>query len=149
MSLINYHSPPTVEFAFVALKWLLTILLIASSRLWQSGWIAWLMGIGLVVTALGLLFQVEHWTFTAPLLLTGTSLLFLTYAYWFARKPVKTLLSWLKMAWVAGFAAGVLAWRFSPAFIQPFSAVAEALFWALALLYVYQRWVRRPAPESE
>ncbi|MET4073505.1 hypothetical protein [Hymenobacter sp. UYCo722] len=131
------------------LKWLLLGLLLTSSRIWNNTRLAISMGLGLLLLGLGLLFKVEHWTFGDQLLISGSLAVVGTYGFWFRAKPQRELLDYLKLAWVLAAMGAVAATSLFRPLIQPLGGIAEALFWAVALLFVYQRWIRRPARASE
>ena len=130
-------------------KWLLLGLLLTSSGIWNNARLAVALGLGLLLVGLGFLFKVEHWAFGDALITGGPLVVVATYAGWFSTKPSRQLLDYLKLAWVLAAMATVAATSLFRPLVKPLAGIAEALFWAVALLYVYQRWIRRPAPEAE
>ena len=131
------------------LKWLLLGLLLTSSRIWNYTRLAVALGLGLVIVGFGALFRITHWPFANVLALGGATIVFVSYGLWFRFKLQRELLDYLKLAWVlSAMGIWVAIVLFHP-LIKPLAGVAEALFWAVALLFVYQRWIRRPVPESE
>ena len=131
------------------LKWVLLGLLLTSSRLWNQTWLAIGLGLGLALVGVGALFKIEHWAAADQLLLAGALAVAVAYGLWFRAKPQHELLDYLKLAWVLsamGIWASIVFFR---PLIKPLAGIAEALFWAMALLFVYQHWLRRPAPDSE
>lgn len=131
------------------LKWLLLGLLLTSSRIWNNTRPAVAVGAGLAVVGLGFLFRVEHWTFGDELIISGSLVVTVTYCRWFRAKSKRELLDYLKLAWVLAAMSTVAATSLFRPLTKPLGGIAEALFWAVALLFVYQRWIRRPAQESE
>ncbi len=131
------------------LKWLLLGLLLTSSRIWNHTRLAIAISVGLVMVGLGLLFKVEHWAASDQLLLGGCLAVAVSYGRWFRAKTSRALLDYLKLAWVVAAMSAVAATSLFRPLIKPLAGLAEALFWAVALLFVYQRWIRRPVPESE
>ena len=131
------------------LKWLLLGLLLTSSSIWNHTRLAVGLGLGLVLVAVGALFKIEHWLFADELLIGGALAVALAYFLWFRAKPQHELLDYLKLAWVLAAMSAVLAMSLFRSVLKPLAGITEALFWAVALLYVYQRWIRRPVPESE
>ena len=129
------------------LKWVLLGLLLTSSGIWNNTRLAVGMALGLLLTGLGFLFKIEHWTFGDQLLLIGALGVIIAYGLWFRNKPQREPLDYLKLTWVLAAMGTVVATsRFRPLpLLKPLGSIAEALFWAVALLYVYQRWIRRPA----
>lgn len=130
-------------------KWLLLGLLLTSSRIWNRTRLAVGLALGLAMVGIGGLFKIEHWVFGDQLLIGGALAVMITYGLWFRAKPRHELLDYLKLAWVLAAMSAVLAMSVFRPLLKPIAGVAEALFWAVALLYVYQRWIRRPAPEAE
>ena len=131
------------------LKWLLLGPLLTSSRIWNHTWLAIAMGLGLVVVGLGFLFRVEHWAFGDELIIGGPLVVAVSYCLWFRAKSKRELLNYLKLAWVLAAMSAVAATSLFRPLIKPLGGIAEALFWAVALLFVFQRWIRRPAQASE
>lgn len=131
------------------LKWVLLGLLLTNSRIWNHTRLAVALSSGLVFVGLGALFRITHWPFADALALGGATIVFVSYCLWFRTKLQRELLDYLKLAWVlSAMGIWVAIVLFRP-LIKPLAGIAEALFWAVALLYVYQRWIRRPVPESE
>ena len=131
------------------LKWLLLGLLLTSSRIWNNTRLAIAMSLGLIVVGLGFLFKVEHWAFGDELIITDPLIVVVTYCLWFRSKPKRAPLDYLKLAWVLDALSTVVATSLFRLLIKPLGGIAEALFWAVALLFVYQRWIRRPAQVPE
>ena len=131
------------------MKWLLLGLLLTSSRIWNNTRLAVGLALGLALVGIGCLFKIEHWAFGDQLLIGGALSVAISYGLWFHAKPRHELLDYLKLSWVLTAMTTVAATSLFRPLIKPLAGVAEALFWAVALLYVYQRWIRRPAPESE
>ena len=133
----------------VILKWVLLGLLLTSSRIWNHTRLAIGLGLGLALVGVGALFKVTHWPFADALAIGGAIIVSVSYGLRFRSKLQRELLDYLKLAWVLSAMSTWVAIVFFRPLIKPIAGIAEALFWAVALLYVYQRWVRRPAPESE
>ena len=131
------------------LKWVLLGLLLTSSRIWNHTRLAVGLGLGLALVGLGALFKIEHWPLADELLIVGALAVALAYGLWFRTKLQHELLDYLKLAWVIAAMSTVVVMSLFRPWLKPLASISEALFWAVALLYVYQRWVRRPAPESE
>ena len=131
------------------LKWVLLGLLLTSSRIWNHTRLAVGLGLGLLLVGLGFLFKIEHWAFGDQLLIGGALAVAIAYGFWFRAKPQREVLDYLKLAWVLVAMSTVVAMSLFRPLLKPLAGVSEALFWAVALLYVYQRWIRRPAPEAE
>ncbi|GAA4021383.1 hypothetical protein GCM10022409_01260 [Hymenobacter glaciei] len=131
------------------LKWVLLGLLLTSSRIWNNSRLATGMFLGLLLVGLGFLFKVEHWTGGDAFIIGGPLVVMLTYGLWFRAKSQPELLDYLKLAWVLAAMSTVETTSLFRPLIKPLAGIAEALFWAVALLYVYQRWIHRPVPESE
>ena len=66
-----------------------------------------------------------------------------SYVLWYRTKKLRQLLDYLKLGWVLCACATVMVSVAFHGLSKPFSAVTEALFWAMALLFVCQRWVQR------
>ncbi|GAB2873097.1 hypothetical protein GCM10027044_39360 [Hymenobacter ruber] len=124
-------------------------LLLTSSGIWNNTRLAIGLGLGLALVGVGALFKIEHWEFSDQLLLAGALAVAITYGLWFRAKSQRGLLDYLKIAWVLTAMSAVVAMSLFRPWLKPLAGIAEALFWAVALLYVYERWIRRPAPESE
>lgn len=131
------------------LKWVLLGLLLTSSGIWNNTRLAIGLGLGLALIALGALFKIEHWAFGDQLLLGGALAVAIAYGFWFRAKSQHELLDYLKLAWVLAAMSAVVALSLFRPWLKLLASISEALFWAVALLYVYQRWIRRPAPDSE
>ena len=71
-----------------------------------------------------------------------------SYLGWFQAKTTYTLLSSLKLALLLSVSGYFLALAWWQPGVATSVGLVRVLFWAVALLYVYQRWIRRPAPES-
>ncbi|MDO7853418.1 hypothetical protein [Hymenobacter convexus] len=127
------------------IKWTLLVLLLVTSAFWRKG--GWLLNVlvvaGAAFTAIGALFKIEHWAFADVLMLSGAALLAGSYGWWYRAKLQRRLLDHVKLAWVLATCAVVVAFVFH-AFIKPVAGLAEVLFWTMALLYIYQRWIQRP-----
>ncbi|MBF9220850.1 hypothetical protein [Hymenobacter ruricola] len=150
MSLPDFQFASGLALAYPVIKFGLLVLMAFSSELWRkSGWllVALLVG-GAGLTAIGTLFKIEHWAFGSELLLAGAALMASAYAWWYRAKRPRRLLDHLKLAWVLAACASVVAMATSHALVRPVAGIAEALFWGMALLYGYQRWIRRPEPAS-
>ena len=130
-------------------KWLLLGLLLTSSGIWNNTRLAVALSLGLLLVGLGFLFKIEHWAFGDQLLIGGALVVAIAYGFWFRSKSQRELLDYLKLGWVLASMSAVLAMSVYRPLLKPLASIAEALFWAVALLYVYQRWVRRPAPEPK
>ena len=131
------------------LKWVLLGLLLTSSRIWNHTGLAVGLGLGLLLVGLGFLFKIEHWAFGDQLLIGGALAVAIAYGFWFRAKPQREVLDYLKLAWVLVAMSSVVATSLFRPLLKPLAGVSEALFWAVALLYVYQRWIRRAAPQPE
>lgn len=131
------------------LKWVLLGLLMTSSRIWNHPRLAAGLGLGLASVAVGALFKVEHWPFSDQLLIGGALAVAIAYGLWFRAKPQRELLDYLKLAWVLAAMGPVVAMSLFRPLLKPLAGTSEALFWAVALLYVYQRWIRRAASQPE
>ena len=131
------------------LKWVLLGLLLTSSGIWNHTRLALALGLGLALVGCGALFNIMHWPFAKALAIIGAGIVSLAYGYWFRSKLQYGLLDYLKLAWVVSAMSIWVAISFFRPLIKPLASIAEALFWAVALLYIYQRWIRRPSPEPE
>ncbi|MCI1185942.1 hypothetical protein MON38_00810 [Hymenobacter sp. DH14] len=131
------------------LKWVLLGLLLTSSGIWNNTRLAIGLGLGLALVGVGALFKIEHWVFGDQLLIGGALAVAIAYSLWFRTKSQRELLDYLKLAWVLAAMSAVVAMSLFRPWLKPLASIAEALFWAVALLFVYQRWIRRPAPDSE
>ena len=125
----------------------LVFMLVQASRLWYRPRFALPLLLGAVLAVLGLLFKIEHWAGINGLLTGGALTIAGSYGSWFAIKATKMLLSYLKLALVLSISSYFLALAWWPAGMPLTEGVGRLFFWAVALLYVYQRWVRRPASE--
>jgi len=114
------------------------------SRLWHHARYAGPLLIGLLLVGIGTFFKIGHWPFANAQLLIGSLLAVGTYSLWFKAKGVKSLLSCLKFAFVLSIGVSILTLVFWPAWIELMSGIRKMLFWAMALLFVYQRWVHQP-----
>ena len=131
------------------LKWVLLGLLLTSSGIWNNTRLTAALGFGLVLVGLGFLFRITHWPFANALAVVGATTVFVSYGLWFQTKPQRELLDYLKLGWILAAMSTVVAMSLLRPLLKPLAGIAEALFWAVALLFVYQRWIRRPVPESE
>lgn len=131
------------------LKWVLLGLLLTGSGIWNNTRLAIGLGLGLALVGVGALFKIEHWAFADQLLIGGAAVVAISYGFWFHAKPHYELLDYLKLAWVLAAMSTVVAMAAFRPWLKPLASISEALFWAVALLYIYQRWIRRPAPDSE
>lgn len=131
------------------LKWVLLGLLLTSSSLWNHTRLAVGLGLGLALVGAGVLFRITHWPFADALVISGAAIVAVSYGFWFRSKTQYELLDYLKLAWVLAAMSAVVAMSIFRPWLKPLASMAEALFWAVALLFVYQRWIRRPAPDSE
>lgn len=102
-----------------------------------------------MLAGLGLLFKIEHWAGTNWLLTAGAIFVGISYLNWFVFKAAKTLLSYLKLALMLSLSSYFLALAWWQPGVQVAAVSGRLFFWAVALLYVYQRWIRRPVPESD
>ena len=114
------------------------------SRVWHHARYAGPLFIGLLLIGIGTFFKIGHWPFANAQLLIGSLLAVGIYSLWFKAKGVKSLLSCLKFAFVLSIGVSILTLVFWPAWIELMSGIRKMLFWAMALLFVYQRWVRQP-----
>jgi len=144
MDLLDFHFSSATAFSYALVKWLLMASLLTSSRIWNHARFAVPLVLGVVLTCLGMLFKVEHWVFGDEMLLLGAVVFSSSYFLWFRAKDNLTLLDYLKLLWVLGAAGTVVVTAVYRSLIRPIAGVTEALFWAMALLMVYQRWIRRP-----
>ena len=126
----------------------LVVVLLQASRLWYRPRFAVPLVSGALLAAMGLVFRIEHWAGTNWLLTAGALALAGSYGNWFAAKAAKALLSYLKLALMMSMSSYLLALAWWPAGVPLAVGLGRLFFWAVALLYVYQRWVRRPAPEE-
>lgn len=140
----QYSAAPLLVIA--GIKWLLLGLLVATSPIWHRLQLAIPFIIGIGLAGVGALFKIEHWTGGDALLIVGAMLLLGTYCWWFKAKVAWKLLDFLKLAWVGAVAASLVALVLAHAWVKPLTGITSALFWAVALLFVYQRWIRRPGP---
>lgn len=140
----QYSSAPLLVIG--GIKWLLLVLLIATSAIWHRLPLAVLLIAGIGLAGVGALFKIEHWAGADALLIAGAMLLLGTYCWWFKAKATWWLLDYLKLAWVGAVAASLVALALSHAWVRPLTGITSALFWTIALLFVYQRWIRRPGP---
>ena len=152
MGLSGFQFASAGPLVYQLLKFGLLALLVFSSSIWSKSW--WLLVVllvmGAVLTAVGLLFKVEHWASGTELMLAGAALLAGSYAWWYRLKPKRFLLDHLKMAWVLAACAAVVAAAIH-VLVKTAAGISEALFWGVALLFVYQKWIRRAprnAPDS-
>ena len=126
----------------------LVFILLQASRLWYRPRFAVPLLLGAVLAVLGMLFKIEHWAGTNWLLTAGTLAIVGSYGNWFTAKATKTLLSYLKLALMLSISTYFLTMAWWPAGVPLTVAFGRLFFWAVALLFVYQRWIRRPMPES-
>ena len=131
------------------LKWVLLGLLLTSSGIWNNTRLAIGLGLGMALVGAGGLFKIEHWAFGDQLLIAGALAVVIVYGLWFHIKPQREPLDYLKLGWVLAAMSTVVAMLLFRPWLKPLAAISEALFWAVALLHVYQRFIRRPAPDSE
>lgn len=131
------------------LKWVLLGLLLTSSGIWNNTRLAVGIGLGMALVGVGALFKIEHWALADQLLIGGAVAVAVVYGFWFRTKQPRGLLDYLKLAWVLAAMSTVVAMSVFLSWLKPLASIAEALFWAVALLYVYQRFIRRPASDSE
>lgn len=150
MNLPDYSSSLELGGAYQLIKWVVLALLVATSAFWRKG--SWLLNALLVAgaafTTIGALFKISHWAIADGLLLSGAALMGGSYTWWYRAKPQRHLLDHLKLAWVLATSAVVVAVTFH-ALVRPLAGIAEAIFWAVALLYAYQRWIQRPSPMAD
>ncbi|GAB3722719.1 hypothetical protein GCM10027594_03550 [Hymenobacter agri] len=131
------------------LKWGLLGLLLTSSNIWNNTRLAIGIGLGLALVGVGALFRITHWPFADYLLIGGAVVVAISYNLWFRAKLQCESLDYLKLAWVLAAMSTVVAMSVFRPWLKPLASIAEALFWAVALLYVYQRFIRRAAPDTE
>ena len=131
------------------LKWVLLGLLLTSSGIWNNTRLAVGIGLGMALVGVGALFKIEHWALADQLLIGGAVAVAVVYGFWFRTKQPRGLLDYLKLGWVLAAMSTVVAMSVFLSWLKPLASIAEALFWAVALLYVYQRFIRRPASNSE
>ncbi|MGY3087552.1 hypothetical protein ACVWYF_000578 [Hymenobacter sp. UYAg731] len=143
----QYSSAPLLVIGVV--KWLLIGLLIAASTIRQRTPLVILLITGIASASIGALFKIAHWAGADGLLIGGAALLLGTYGWWFKAKVTSGLLDYLKLAWVSGAAACLVVVALSHPLVRLVAGVTDALFWAMALLFVYRRWIRRPGPVAE
>lgn len=149
MDLFDFQYASALALVYSVLKWLLMGLLVTSSRIWNHTSLAIALAAGMAVIGIGALFKIEHWKFADELLLIGPAVVLGTYARWFSLKGERKLLDYLKLAWLVGAICTVALIAIHRQLVQPLAGVTEALFWAMALLSVYQRWIRRPESPAE
>jgi hypothetical protein len=143
----QYSSAPLLVIGII--KWLLIILIVAYSASWQRRLLAILVVIAVVLACVGALFKIEHWAGADALLILGAALLLATYCWWFKAKATSGLLDYLKLGWVSGVATCLVVVALFQPLVRLVAGITDALFWAMALLFVYQRWIRRPGPVAE
>jgi hypothetical protein len=131
------------------LKWVLLGLLLTSSGIWNKTLLAIGIGLGLALVGAGVLFKIEHWAGADQLLIGGAVAVAVVYSFWFRTKAQLELLDYLKLSWVLVAMSAVVAMSLFRPWLKPLADTAEALFWAVALLHVYQRFIRRPAADSK
>ena len=144
MDPFDFHFASAAAFIYTLVKWLLMALLLAASTIWNRARFAISLVMGLVVACAGMLFKLMHWTFARELLLLGAALFSGSYIRWFRAKPGLASLDYLKLLWMLGAVSVIAVMAMYPSLVRPVAGVTEALFWAMALLFVYQRWIRRP-----
>ncbi|MDO7847247.1 hypothetical protein Q5H92_12820 [Hymenobacter sp. M29] len=149
MNLPDYSSL-NLGLAYQIIKWAVLLMLIITASFWRKGGLLLnlLLVAGVAFTAIGSLFKISHWAFADVLMLSGAALLAVSYTWWYRAKPQCYLLDHLKLAWVLATGAAVVAVVFH-GFIRPIAGIAEVLFWAMALLYIYQRWIQRPTQMAD
>ena len=102
--------------------------------------------VGLLV---GLLFKVQHWSGGTELLVGSGVALAGLYGAWFARKPTKTRLDFLKLSYALSLGlwavAMALGWQ---ALLPWLSSLLLMSLWAVLLDFVYMRYIRRPAGKN-
>jgi hypothetical protein len=103
-----------------------------------------LLATGLLLIGTGMLFKFEHWDFNAELLLVAAPIVAGSYFWWYLAKKQRQLLDHLKLSWVLGATAAVVAVAVFHPLVKPLARGTEVLFWSMALLYLYQRWIQRP-----
>lgn len=143
----QYSSVPLLIIGII--KWLVLGFLIATSTIWQRLPLATLLIIGVVLACVGALFKIEHWSGADALLIVGAALLLVTYSWWFNAKATRVLLDYLKLAWVSGVSLSLIFITLSHPWVRLVASITNALFWGMALLFVYQRWIRRSGPVAE
>ncbi|WP_210515894.1 hypothetical protein [Hymenobacter terricola] len=148
MDLIDFHFASAIALAYAVLKWLLMGLMVSSSRIWNYTGFAAPLVVGILLLGVGVVFKIEHWAFGRELLFLGAALFVAVYGWWCYAKKHRNLLDYLKLMWVIGVGATVLALAVWPALIQSVAGCTEALFWAMGLLFVHKRWIRRPDPTA-
>ncbi|MBJ6109897.1 hypothetical protein JAO73_12815 [Hymenobacter sp. BT523] len=150
MQLQNFQFTSGLDQAYPVIKFGLLVLMAFSSAMWrESRWpVIMALAAGIGLTAIGALFKIEHWTSGDEILLAGVALVAGSYAWWYRVKPQRCLLDHLKLAWVGAACASLAFLAVYPPMIRPLAGLAEALFWAMALLFVYERWMRKPKPAA-
>jgi hypothetical protein len=131
-----------------AATFMLICLLVQASQLWYRPRFVVPFLLGLVSGVLGLVFKVEHWAGAHWLLTEGAVVMAAGYWEWLQDKTPYTLLSCLKLALILSVAGYFLALAWWHPGVMAFTGLVRGLFWTVALLYVYQRWIRRLAPGS-
>lgn len=144
MELLDFTAGSSIALAYTVVKWLLMALLLTSSAIWNHTRFAIPLVLGLVLMCVGMLFKMLHWPFAIVLMLVGAVVTATSYVLWYRAKAQRVLLDYLKLAWVLSACATVVAAALFHQMVRPLNGSAEALFWAMALLLVYQRWIRRP-----
>lgn len=127
----------------------LVFMLLQASVLWYRPRFTGPLLLGALLAALGLLFMIQHWTGSNWLLTAGAFILLASYLSWFVNKPAKTVLSYSKLTLMLSVSSYFLALAWWQAGVPIAAGIGRLFFWAVALLHIYQRWVRRPAPQPE
>jgi|GEM_PF-6969760 len=142
MHLLDFHFASVFAVVFTAVKWLILGVLVTSSQLWNRTHLAVLLGSSVLLMGVGVVFKVEHWEFADELLLLGAAVAAGSYFRWCLAKEQRQLLDYLKLTWVLGATAKVIAIAVFHSLVKPLAGCVEVLFWSMALLYAYQRWIR-------
>ena len=142
MHLLDFQIASVFAVVFVVVKWLLLGVLVTSSQLWNRTLLAVLLGSSVLLMGVGVVFRVTHWEFADELLLLGTPVAVGSYCRWYLAKRKRQLLDHFKLAWVLGATATIIAIAVFHPLIKPLAGCTEVLFWSMALLYAYQRWIQ-------
>lgn len=146
MQLFDFQYSSVLPLIIGLIKWLVLGFMIVSSTIWQRRLLAILLVTGGILSCIGSLFKIAHWSGADALLVAGAALLLVTYGWWFKVKATWLLLDYLKLAWISGMAASLVAVALFHPLARLMNGIANALFWGMVLLFVYQRWIRRPGP---
>jgi hypothetical protein len=143
MLFVDFSLASVAVLVSGVLKWLLMGRLVAASRIWHHAVYAVPLGLGVLLVGLGMLFRVTHWDFATELLLSGAATVALSYGLWFRAIISFVLLDFFKLTWALSATATFVCLAVFGQLTKPLAGVTEALFWAMALLFVYGRWIRR------